>query len=432
MSLHGLIRSNQRKSLLLMLALGGVLLITGFAMGTLIYAMNWFSFGWFDHPEWDIWLGPGGMALALLIWLVSLPLSYFYGDRAILYFSEAQEVHAWEAPLLHQVLEEMLIASGQSSKPRLYLIPSGALNAFATGRGPEHASIVVTSGLLEALTREELQAVMAHELAHINNRDILYLMLASTLLGAVLMLSNHEDHSHDTEDNSGFRVRIRTDSDSKSSVSHPALAVLMLIILILAPLCAKALYFSLSRRREYLADACAALYTRYPEGLASALEKIQASTEPLGCSQEALAVHFITNPIEMDFQTGLADVTATHPPISERIRILRSLGSQLSLGRYQQVYQELTGQGLGLTASDLSSLPRRQALTPAAPDPRSARERHRDTTQILWLLNGYLKVNCHCGLRFQLPPDLKTARIQCPRCKRQHARPEANNTHQAV
>ncbi|MBF2053313.1 MAG: hypothetical protein IGS03_07580 [Candidatus Sericytochromatia bacterium] len=173
-------------------------------------------------------------------------------------------------------------------------------------------------------------------------------------------------------------------------------------------------------------------YTRYPEGLASALEKIQASTEPLGCSQEALAVHFIANPIAMDFKTGLADVTATHPPISERVRILRSLGSQLSLGRYQQVYQTMTGQRLGLTERDLSRLPSRQALIPARPDPRTPRERHRDTTQILWLLNGYLKVNCHCGLRFQLPPDLKSALIQCPRCKRQHARPEADNTHRAA
>ncbi|GAH90658.1 unnamed protein product, partial [marine sediment metagenome] len=242
------IRSNQIRSVILVAGMAVVLLLIGYFLG--LYFLD---------------SGTGGVIIALIIWAVMNLVAFFKGDNILLALSKARKIKRDDYPRLYNIVEEMRIASGLERMPDIYIIDDPALNAFATGRDPKRAAIAVTSGLLQKLNRDELQGVIGHEIAHVNNRDVLLMSLCGILLGTIVILSWYATHMLFFSSMSGGR---RSSSSGGGQAQLIILAV-GIVLMILAPIVAQLIYFAISRKREYLADSSSALYTRYPEGLAS-------------------------------------------------------------------------------------------------------------------------------------------------------------------
>ncbi|MGH2681727.1 MAG: M48 family metallopeptidase [Actinomycetota bacterium] len=264
--------------------------------------------------------GPIGIVVALIIAGVMSWTSYRYGDRVVLRVSRARPASREEFPRYHNIVEGLCIAAG-ILKPALYVIPEKAPNAFATGRDPEHASVAVTEGLLEALNRVELEGVLAHELAHVRNRDILVGTLVATLVGVVALLADWMLRAFFW---GGYRGRR---GDRGGGGFGGIIAIAGLVLAALAPLFAQLIRLAVSRRRELLADADGALLSRYPPGLASALRKIAASTEPLRASNNATAHLWFSQPSRTPGSgwTRWERLFSTHPPVDERIKALEEM-----------------------------------------------------------------------------------------------------------
>nr|BAL55787.1 heat shock protein HtpX [uncultured Acetothermia bacterium] len=300
--MYDAIAANRRNTFLLIAVMTAVLMLIGYAFG--LY----------------LGLGEGGLIIAAIVAALWIGISYFHGDSILLAASRAHEIHKADHPQLFNVVEELTIAAGLPM-PKIYIIDDSAPNAFATGRDPQNASVAITRGLLEKLNRAELQGVMAHELAHIQNRDILYATLIGAIAGAIILLSDLFLRA--------LRVGVgrRSSRSSKNSKSSGGLALIVLvgmILAVLAPVIARLLQLAVSRQREYLADASAALLTRYPEGLASALEKIARDPDPLEVASRATQHLYIVNPFEKG-RWSLDSLWSTHPPLEERIRRLRAM-----------------------------------------------------------------------------------------------------------
>ena len=256
--------------------------------------------------------GQAGALIALILALFISLITFFYGDRMVLGISGARPVDRRKNPYLANVVEGLAIAAGIPA-PKAYIIEDSAPNAFATGRKPDNSSIAVTTGLLEKLNRLELEGVIAHEMSHIKNFDIRYATLVAILVGTVALLSDWMRRS--------FFYRGRR---KKGGAGGGVIILIALVLAILAPIVAQLIRFALSRQREYLADANGALLTRYPEGLASALEKISKDTEPLEAANKATAHLYIVNPL-LEHRGKLNTLFSTHPPAEERVRRLRSM-----------------------------------------------------------------------------------------------------------
>jgi heat shock protein HtpX len=268
------ISSNRRRSVALTIGIGAILLLIGYLIG----------FYFFGN-------GYAGIVIALIIWGIMNLVAVFQGDSILLSISKAKKIRKVDHPRLYNIVEEMQIASGLEKMPDIYIIDDPALNAFATGRDPKRASVAVTSGLLGKLNRDELQGVIGHEIAHIKNRDVLLMVMCGILLGSIVMLSWFASRALIF----GGAPRSRT-SSSSSGGGGGIIIIVAVVLMIIAPLAAQLIYFAISRKREYLADASSALYTRYPEGLASALEKLATSTDELRSANKATAPMFIINP----------------------------------------------------------------------------------------------------------------------------------------
>jgi heat shock protein HtpX len=313
----------------------------------------------------------------------------------------------------------MKIASGLEKIPDIYIIDDPALNAFATGRDPNRASIAVTSGLLQKLNRDELQGVVAHEIAHVNNRDVLLMSLCGILLGTIVILSWYATHMLFFSSMSGGR---RSSSSGGGQAQLIILAV-GIVLMILAPIAAQLIYFAVSRKREYLADSSSALYTRYPEGLASALEKLATSTAPVKSANQASAPMYIINPFRKKGKAA-SDMTSTHPPISERIRILRSMIEGASLTDYDNAFRQVHKGGRGIIPSSAIASAGAVSARPASPkatqrEPELGKaERAREVSDLLWHLNNYKIITRACGTKLKVPPNLKSANVKCPHCGR--------------
>jgi len=256
------------------------------------------------------------VVFAVLVSAVMSLVSYYSGDKVALWSSGAHEIQKEQNPALYRIVENLAITAG-IPLPRIYIIDSGALNAFATGRDPAHASIAVTTGALQALENEELEGVIAHELSHVKNYDIRVMTLVVVLVGAVSLIG----HFFWRAQLLGFGGRRRDDRESNNQIGA-ILMVIGVILLILSPIIAQLIQLAISRRREYLADASGALLTRYPEGLARALEKIAQSQIPLKTASAATAHLFISNPFKT---TSISSFFSTHPPVAERIKRLREM-----------------------------------------------------------------------------------------------------------
>lgn len=316
------IKSNRLRSAGLIVFMGLLLLAIGYVIG--VYFLG---------------SALGGLFIAALVWAIMSLVAFFQGDSILLGVAGARKIQKSDDPKLFDVVEEMSIAAGLPRVPDIYIINDPSLNAFATGRDPNKSVVAITSGLREKLNRDELQGVMGHEIGHIKNRDVLLMAIASVMLGAIVILSWYATRAmfwgggrRDSRDNEG------------GGNAQAIIMILGIILLILAPIFAQLIYLATSRKREYLADASSALYTRYPEGLASALEKLAESGTPVKAANQATAPMYIVNPFGK--KRALNDWMSTHPPIADRVRILRGMGGN-SLADYEKAYEQShKGQGM--------------------------------------------------------------------------------------
>jgi heat shock protein HtpX len=324
MNLYEQQAANVRKTWLVMLAFVAFLVFLGFGFDTFYLGTT----GGFL---------PVGSVIALGVGSVSAASSYFSGDRAVLLATNARPIEELEAGAtdadrlkLHQlenVVDEMAIAAGLP-RPRVYVVPDADPNAFATGRGPEHASLAVTRGLLDTLDREELQGVVAHEMSHIRNLDVRVMTIVAALVGAVALLADWARRGMMW--GGGSRSRDR-DDDRGSGALGIILFAVWLIAILLAPLLAQLLAMMVSRRREYLADASGAELTRNPMGLARALEKIESAAAPTASVNRGTAHLCIADPLgrQANLKEGAwSNLFASHPPMSARIAALKDMAFQ--------------------------------------------------------------------------------------------------------
>jgi heat shock protein HtpX len=318
------IAANRRNSFFLMLILVALLSVLGFAIGYGTTGQAGAGIGW---------LGIFGV-----IAIVSSVASYYTGDKVVLGVSKARPVTAAQQPQLINVVTEMALAAA-IPMPAVYLIDDTAPNAFATGRDPRHASIAVTTGLLQKLDREELQGVIGHELSHVRNYDIRYSLLVGVLVGTVALLADFFLRFTFWGGFGGGR-RSSSDRDSGGGGLQVIVFVLAIVLAILAPFFARLVQLAVSRQREYLADASSVELTRNPQGLERALAAISEDKEVLEVANRATQHLYFTNPIKK-FENRSKGLFSTHPPIVDRINRLRALSGEAPLPSAAQA--ELAG-----------------------------------------------------------------------------------------
>jgi heat shock protein HtpX len=291
-SFYNEISSNKRNSLILIFLVVAFIALLGYFVGYIF------------SPDLTVFF----FIFAIIIAMIEVVFSYYFSDKIVLSSVNARPATKEEHRYLMNVVEGLSIAAG-IPKPRIYVIENEDINAFATGRNPEHGVIVVTSGLLKKLDREEIEGVIAHEMSHIRNYDILFGSLVAVLVGIIAIVAQLALRS----------MWFRSRDDNKRS---GAIIIIGLIFAILAPISAKLVQLAISRKREYLADASGVQLTRYPDGLAEALEKIKNENQSRLKVSDAVAHMFISNPMK-----GVSgrSLFSTHPPIEERIKKLRSM-----------------------------------------------------------------------------------------------------------
>jgi heat shock protein HtpX len=365
-----------------------------------------------------------GIAIAIVVWVIMVGVAFSGGEDILLAQAGATEIgkssdmDKLKASRIFNIVEEMQLASGAKTMPRVFIINSPVPNAFAVGRTPERACIAVSTGLLARLNRDELQGVIAHEMSHIVNRDTMFMTLAGVTVGALVLIADSMRYVRF----SGYGDR----RDSKDSGQlQTILLVVSILLIILAPILAQLLYFACSRRREYLADACGAQFTRYPEGLASALEKISAGQVDEEQHSRVLAPMYIVSPLAASGSSG--SLLSTHPPTEERIKILRGMGRSASLAAYEESYKQQHGGSGVFKPGEASAFVQSDAGVPARDASAEsstfqAATAQREAKQVLQNAAGFDVINCACGLRMKLPPGFNAASVKCPRCGTVHQR----------
>ena len=384
------IQANRRRSAVLITGMALVLIALGYVAGELI-------------------LGPGGgifgTGFALILWGIMMAVYFSSAESVLLLGTHARELQREDSPRLFNIVDEMKLASGLTFTPRIFLIDDPSPNAFAVGRKPETSAVAVTTGLVHRLSRDELQGVIAHELGHLKNRDVQFMTLAAVMLGSIVILAEIVRRWMWY----GGRNRRRSNSRGGGQ-GQIVILVIALVFAILGPLMAQLLYFACSRKREFLADASAAQFTRYPEGLASALEKIATAASPVAFASKATAPMFIVNPLAAA-GGGAGSLFATHPPTSERIQILRAM-TGASLADYETAYRRAAGGSLLSPATIKGG----ESQGIRAPSDEGPVETQDTTRSISHRLHGYLRLPCACGLEISVPEGYEQDSIRCVRC----------------
>lgn len=292
--MYSQIDSNKRRSVLLMMVFIIIIIGLGYV---------------FDRASGS--QGYVGVWMAIIISFGMTAISYFQGDKIALWTSGAKPIAKADNAYVYRMVENLAITNG-APIPKIYIIEDSAINAFATGRKPELASIAVSRGAIEKLTNEELEGVLAHELSHIKNYDIRFMTLVAVLVGSISILAHIFLRS---------QWLPRRDND-RGGNAGAIFIIIGIVLAILSPIVAEIIKLAISRRREYLADASGALLTRYPEGLARALEKIAAENQPMKNASQATAHMFLANPFA---GKKISSLFSTHPPVEDRIKKLREM-----------------------------------------------------------------------------------------------------------
>ncbi len=388
------IRSNHRRSLFLIGLMGGLLVLLGSLVGSI----------WAPGDG-----GAFGAVAALGLWIILLLVAFGAGEKMILLGTGARPIRKEDAPRLWNVVEEMAIASGLGTMPKIYIIEDPSLNAFAAGPRPDRAILAVTEGLLKRLSRDELQGVVAHEIGHIRNLDVRFMTVAAVLLTSITIIA--EIFLRSFWYGGGRRRSSRVDPRAQMVI-----VLAGILAAILAPVLARMLYLACSRRREYLADASSARFTRYPQGLAAALGKIAEGARRARSANRVLAPMYIVNPLRGAAGRGLF---STHPPTEDRIRVLNGMAGGCGFADYENAFRRARGsQCLGerTLASD-GRLPARAPMSPED-SKRELLDRIRETDALLGRLAGLLLLSCACGVRMRISPKTKRQDPACPRCGR--------------
>jgi heat shock protein HtpX len=415
-----LIRANQRRSAMLVVIMAVLLFVVGYAAAEIAVGPG---------------AGPIGLLIAFAIWTTLSLVGFFQGKTLFMQVAGAHKISKEDHPRLFNIVEEMKIAAQLPAMPDIYIIDDPSPNAFATGRKPEVSAVAVTTGLLAKLNRDELQGVIAHELGHIKNRDVLFMTMIGVMLGAIVLIAELTTRFL-------FYGGMRRRTSNGGGQAQIFIVLIGLVLIILAPILARIIYLAVSRKREYLADASAAIYTRYPEGLAGALEKISGSKEKMKRTDKVTAPMYIINPLQKLSATGLF---ATHPPIDKRIKILRGIGNGAGFAQYDEMYRSVSGSNSSIIPA--SALAEQPAVAPPSPTtgtgavplaaaavaaaagisaPATAPEadtkinRSRDATNAIWRSRNYRFITCPCGVTLKIPPDYTKADAFCLRCKRLH------------
>lgn len=383
-----------------------------FVVAVILFTLSYYVFEYYE-PGY----GYVGIFVGFLIWFILMLVSFYGGPSIYLAVSGAKKIEKVDNPRLFNIVEEMVIASGLPKMPDIYIIDDPIPNAFATGRNPETSAVAVTTGLLRLMNRDELQGVIAHEISHIKNRDVLYMLVVGIMVGAITLIADIFVRGLFF----GGRSRSRS-SSSGSGQAQIIMFIIALVLIMLSPIVARLVYLSISRKREYLADASGAQITRYPEGLASALEKIEAAimSAPSRMTrvEKITAPMYIINPLVSRARVR-DSLFSTHPATENRVRILRGMGGA-SFVDYNNAFKQVTN-----TRSDL--IGRRTLAVDTAPQPKreraleealSPKELARQSTDTIWRASRYKFMDCSCGLKFKVPPNFAAGGIECPKCGR--------------
>jgi heat shock protein HtpX len=447
------IRYNQTMSVALVVGMGLLLLLLGYLLG--VISGTFFFQTPFIHlliiPAYVPWphslsifdVGILGVIIAAIAWAIASLITYFRGDNILLGLSKAKKFSLEDSTRLYNIIDEMKIASGLEAMPAMYIIDDPAPNAFAIGRDPKKAAVIVTSGLLTKLNRDELQGVIGHEIAHIKNRDVLLMVMCSVLFFTMIFLArlpgnlswgratgikNSSSESALSDTLNLFiiffaiflvvyiflMIFLQFHMPSTGIIFSLVLTPFIMAVLVGLPFVALIIYYTLSRRREYLADASSALYTRYPAGLASALEKIASANYQMLNTNPATSPLYIVNPLpRRGKQPG--KLTWTHPPISERIRILRAM-AYASYADYDLAYRQIRNINKSIIPDAVLAAAGSSVIRAAVPDELDHIQRARETSNLLWNLNNYRTINCACGTKMRLPPGFKLSEVRCPHC----------------
>lgn len=428
-----IIQANKRKSLVLTVLMACLLMLIGSAFG-----------------EYFAGSYQAGLIIAMIIWIFLSVIAFFQGRSIFLSISGARKIQKEDHPRLFNIVEEMTIASALPAMPDIYIIDDPAPNAFAVGRRPDMAAVAVTSGLLNVLNRDELQGVVAHEIGHIVNRDTLYMSMLGVMLGAIVMMAEIARRSLFY---GGGKRRSR--SSSSGGGASGALLIIGVVLMVVAPLLARIIYLAASRKREYLADASAAVFTRLPEGLASALEKISVSPIRMRKINEATAPMFIVNPLQK-LHVNKDSLFSTHPSTQKRVAILRSMAGGAAFTDYDLAFRRVTHQTQPVLPPsalhpdgrvdahstdnqpdrkkdkhkrDTAQLAARAVMIGAALEGQTVKEpethvgRVRETGDTIWKSQGYRFIPCQCGAALKVPPTYKRQEVVCLRCRRRHPNP---------
>jgi heat shock protein HtpX len=393
------IQANKRRSLVVITTLAVVLMGLGFGIGLAI------------QPQVG---GQIGLAAAGLLWVILFLVALSSGRNILLSSVGAREIEHDDNPVLFDVVEEMSIAAGLPKPPKVYILDSDAPNAFAVGT-PQKAAVAVTTGLLMRMDRDELEGVVGHEIGHVVNNDTRFMTLAGVMVAAIVIVA---DVFVQGVFYSGRGTRRSSGGGGQGQV---IILIVVLVFAILAPILAQLLYLACSRKREFLADACSARFTRYPEGLASALNKIEGSTGHMQNVSRAVAPMFTVNPLE---GSSIHSLWSTHPPTEERIRVLRSMSGGAAYANYENAFSQVLGRHLigQQTLQQDKSAPVR---APSAEPQKSGLQKAREVVDILHRQEGMLFLTCACGLRTKVPPSYQGESVRCPRCGRQIPLPKA-------
>jgi len=390
------IQANRRRSAIFLCCMVAILLALGYLAGEAIA----------PHQG-----GPIGLLVAFVIWAIQMLVYFTAAEEILLGTASAHELKHEDSPRLFNIVEEMKIASGLGYMPRIFLIDDATPNAFAIGRNPGSAAVAVTTGLMQRLNRDELQGVIAHEIGHLKNGDVKFMTLAAVMLGSIILLADLFWRIMRGTGRSSSR------SDSRGGGGGQAQAILFVIaivFMILAPVLAQLLYFACSRKREYLADASSAQFTRYPEGLASALQKLAAAQHNPSFASRVTAPMFIVNPLQASDDGGF-NLFATHPPTSERVRILRSMAGA-GLGDYEAAYRKVRS-GDALIDPNWTQMSAHEDVRPQSEE-RGDGFALREVRTMVHRLDGYVTVACPCGLTTNVPMQFEGNEVHCVRCGR--------------